>query len=210
MLIERVLSTGRQARPIYFPGLIGRGKHCAQCLPGNGLQGLTDFVARKSRRSVLLCPLWRRDREAASQMQAKPFYPEPLGKRYKGVEVEKSSNVRMPSQWREWDGYREFAAEVRMQLQQCQLSFHQQWFFKFFLLYKTYIYIHIYPLTHWYLNLPEPDMTGWSSAETDRVDEDASSKMESIALGYAILQKIKREVRGRKDNFSKIKLCTRP
>lgn len=73
-----------------------------------------------------------------------------------------------------------------------------------------YIYLHIYPLTHWYLNLPEPDMTGWSSAETDRVDEDASSKMESIALGYAILQKIKREVRGRKDNFSKIKLCTCP
>jgi len=53
-------------------------------------------------------------------------------------------------------------------------------------------------------------MTGWSSAETDRVDEDASSKMESIALGYAILQKIKREVRGRKDKFSKIKLCTCP
>lgn len=84
-------------------------------------------------------------------------------------------------------------------------------FLIFFLLKKhIYIYIHIYPLTHWYLNLPEPDMTGWFSTETDRVDEDASSKMESIALGYAILQKIKREVRGRKDNFSKIKLCTRP
>lgn len=61
-----------------------------------------------------------------------------------GVQVEKSSNVRMPSQWREWDGYREFAAEVRMQLQQCQLSFHQQWVFNFFFIKKTYIYIYIF------------------------------------------------------------------